>query len=354
MLRDLNESSDDDEDEEGIQASLTRSASKHSRSAQRNRDSPPNETSASIKGKERARDEPSDDEDGDDDFDDASAGGYEPADQDGYPDQSGYEDEEPQQDDRSADEQEDEDDDGVQDDGDGPLEPLAEEDKDAGSQEEDAAISQTAAGSKKRKRAGPHADDSGNANASGSEQTARGKQPAARKRKKTVEHPDGELPSMQSMGTLGPSEADVHASISGVRRSQRDRTSPLEFWRNEHVVYRRRDSGLATYYEKVDVYTRPKPPVRHLGVQGRKGSAAAQKRARSASQAAANGKGKTRSISVGPAGDAHAGDGVNGPGALAGDGYWAEWDEETEPDGIVWDYVDGAEVKKREWMCIAS
>lgn len=171
---------------------MTQSASKHSKSAQRSRDSPSNGMSASSKGKERARDEPSDEEDGDDDFDDAGVGGYEPADQDGYPDQSGYEDEGPRQDDGSGDEQEYEDDDGVEDDRNGPLEPLAQEDEEAGSQEENVSAEHAAAGSKKRKRAGADADDSGNANASGSERTAKGKQPAVRK-KKTVEHPDGEL-----------------------------------------------------------------------------------------------------------------------------------------------------------------
>ena len=190
---------------------MTRSVSKHSRSAQRGRDSPLVETSTSVKGKERARDVPSDDEDGDDDFDDAGATGYEPADQDRYPDQSGHEDEEPRQDDRSADEQEYDDDDGVEDDRNGPLEPLAEEDEGLGSQEEDPSAEQPAAGSKKRKRAGPYADDSGNANASGSERTAKGKQPTARKKKKTVEHPDGERQGMRSISTVRAREADFHA-----------------------------------------------------------------------------------------------------------------------------------------------
>lgn len=111
------------------------------------------------------------------------------------------------------------------------------------------------------------------------------------------------------------------------------------------MLYRRRDSGTKAYIEKVGVHTRPKPPVRHLGVSGRTAAERAKARAktRSASAAAApasgrsasgTGKGKKRAAEAFDVGD-------------AGGNDWGEWDEETDPDGIVWDYADGKETKDR-------
>lgn len=118
----------------------------------------------------------------------------------------------------------------------------------------------------------------------------------------------------------------------GVRRSGRDRTSPVDFWRNEHVIYRRRDSaGGAVYYDKMGVHTRPKQPVRHLGVAARSASQRAKSRSvpPPASRSKDKGKGKQKEKEE----EEH---------------NWAEWDEETDPDGIVWDYTEGREHKDRE------
>lgn len=118
----------------------------------------------------------------------------------------------------------------------------------------------------------------------------------------------------------------------GVRRSRRDRTSPVAFWRNEHVIYQRRDSPSgAAYYEKVGVADRPTGPVRSLVNK--------HKRSRSAS-AGPNKRAKTRSVSVATDNEGE----VNRQGI---DQDWAKWDEETDPDGIVWDYVDGKELQRR-------
>lgn len=119
----------------------------------------------------------------------------------------------------------------------------------------------------------------------------------------------------------------------GVRRSRRDRTSPVAFWRNEHIIYQRRDSPSgAAYYEKVGVADRPTGPVRSLVNK--------HKRSRSAS-AGPNKKAKTRSVSV-------ATDNEGGVNRQGFDQDWAKWDEETDPDGIVWDYVDGKELQRRK------
>lgn len=118
----------------------------------------------------------------------------------------------------------------------------------------------------------------------------------------------------------------------GVRRSRRDRTSPVAFWRNEHVIYQRRDSPSgAAYYEKVGVADRPTGPVRSLVNK--------HKRSRSAS-AGPNKRAKTRSVSVATDNEGE----INRQGI---DQDWAKWDEETDPDGIVWDYVDGKELQRR-------
>lgn len=131
----------------------------------------------------------------------------------------------------------------------------------------------------------------------------------------------------------------------GVRRSERDRTHPLEFWRGEHIKYRRRDSGINVYYEKVGVEGRPKPPVRSLvkkksvGPNGRAGSVNANaQRGRSV---------RSQSTTAG-AGNANG----NGVDEDRKEQDWAQWDEETEPDGIVWDYVEGKEVRKSEWYSL--
>lgn len=126
----------------------------------------------------------------------------------------------------------------------------------------------------------------------------------------------------------------------GVRRSHRDRTSPVAYWRGEHVIYQRRDSPSgAAYYEKVGIADRPKPIVKSLVNR--------HKRSRSASQgaaikASANKRAKTRSVSVATDGEADP-DGQEGF-----DNDWSKWDEETDPNGIVWDYVEGAEHQRRK------
>jgi hypothetical protein len=134
----------------------------------------------------------------------------------------------------------------------------------------------------------------------------------------------------------------VYENPDGLRRSHRDRTSPVAFWRNEHIIYQRKDSpsGVA-YYEKVGVADRPKPPVRSLVNR--------QKRSRSVSQAASNKRAKTRSVSVGT--DA-AGEDAGPQQGMQQD--WSKWDEETDPDGIVWDYVDGKETQRRTFTFTAE
>ena len=108
----------------------------------------------------------------------------------------------------------------------------------------------------------------------------------------------------------------------------------MEHWRNERVVYRRRDSGVNTYYEKIGIESKPKPPIRSLVKKNITGKSGAREGAA---------RGKTRSLSAIGGGE----DGDERPDM-------AQWDEETEPDGIVWDYVDGKELRRRKLFVMTT
>ena len=118
-----------------------------------------------------------------------------------------------------------------------------------------------------------------------------------------------------------------HLAFLGLRRSERNTTEPLEYWRNERVLYKRRDSGMNVYYEKIGVDHKPRRPTRSL----------VSRQAGKGPQKSGNvrGRSKTRSASA-----------VSDTETEKFD--WAHWDEETDPDGIVWDFVEGKETRKRK------
>ena len=157
---------------------------------------------------------------------------------------------------------------------------------------------------------------------------------AAKKKKRRFEDEDASGPCDLSSSILSCLLRWI--LCTGLRRSGRDTTKPMEHWRNEKVVYRRRDSGMNVYYEKIGIESKPKPPIRSLVKKGTAGKNGTVK-----NQGARTGGGardKTRSMSAVSNGDED-----DRPDM-------AQWDEETDPDGIVWDYVDGKESRRRRLL----
>ncbi|SCV69126.1 BQ2448_2146 [Microbotryum intermedium] len=99
------------------------------------------------------------------------------------------------------------------------------------------------------------------------------------------------------------------------RRSNRQRLAPVEYWRNERVVYKRRPSGLGI----TEVVLYPKPDPEPLAAQRKKGG-------RSTSQAP---RGRAQSVK------AEAKDEEEGVDSL------------TDPEGLVWSWEGQAETQRR-------
>ena len=99
---------------------------------------------------------------------------------------------------------------------------------------------------------------------------------------------------------------------TGVRRSTRPHIKPLEYWRNERVVYQRRQSGLGIK----TVVKIPKQPSSSLS----------QKRRPNRQES----KARQDSPSVKTEQDDYTG-----------------WDDDTDQDGLTWDYVNSEEVRRR-------
>ena len=70
-------------------------------------------------------------------------------------------------------------------------------------------------------------------------------EPAARGKKKTFK----KRPSGKSLSGAG-----MHMTDEGLRRSSRQRVRPLEYWRNEKVVYSRKYASLPTVHH-IEVHT---------------------------------------------------------------------------------------------------
>jgi hypothetical protein len=112
------------------------------------------------------------------------------------------------------------------------------------------------------------------------------------------------------------------ARRTGLRRSSRPHEAPLAFWRNEKAVYKRRESGITL----VDVIRTEPQPMRmpHHRKHGKGGASRQTSRARS-----------TTHVKEDP--DA----------AEEGAEDYAEWDVATDAEGLVWDYVDKKEKRRR-------
>ena len=107
-------------------------------------------------------------------------------------------------------------------------------------------------------------------------------------------------------------DEDTPEHEGGVRRGTRQRYAPLEWWRNEKVVYGKRENGIS-YCPIVKAIVRiPKEPPKPLGKHARK-------------------RGNTHRRTPAP--------GVGNPEE--------GWDDQTEPLGVVLDWTTKEEVERR-------
>lgn len=105
----------------------------------------------------------------------------------------------------------------------------------------------------------------------------------------------------------------------GVRRSRRHRYKPLEYWRQEKVVYGRPDSGLTLVPQIKKIIRIPQEPPKPLGKTARKRKRAGSERAKSNPQSYDPEEG---------------------------------WDDETEEFGVVIDYSTHEPVSRRAYSSI--
>ncbi|THH20901.1 hypothetical protein EW146_g546 [Bondarzewia mesenterica] len=118
---------------------------------------------------------------------------------------------------------------------------------------------------------------------------------------------------------LVPLRSPPSPNPDGLRRGTRMRYKPLEYWRQEKVVYGRRESGVSFVPSIKAIVRIPKEPPKPLGITGKKHRRLSGPRSKS----------KT----------------VDEP-VIA---YNPEegWDEKTEPNGNVLDWATGQEVMRR-------
>lgn len=102
----------------------------------------------------------------------------------------------------------------------------------------------------------------------------------------------------------------------GVRRGRRHRYKPLEWWRQEKVVYGRRDSDLILVPQIKEIVRVPQEPIRPLGKAGKRKRGTGTR-----------GKSKGRDTSVDPE---------------------EGWDENTPTNATVIDYDTQEEVSRRK------
>lgn len=103
----------------------------------------------------------------------------------------------------------------------------------------------------------------------------------------------------------------------GVRRGRRHRYKPLEWWRQEKVVYGRRESGLTLVPQIKEIIRVPKEPPKPLGKAGKRGRAGSV-------------RAKTRELKTPVPNNPEEG-----------------WDEKTPADGVVLDFLTREPVKRR-------
>lgn len=114
-------------------------------------------------------------------------------------------------------------------------------------------------------------------------------------------------------------QASPDGNADGVRRGKRMRYAPLEWWRQEKVVYGRRESGVSFVPTIKAIVRIPKEPPRPLGIQGKRKRSAPRSKSKTAEE--------DEPVMV----------------------YNPEegWDDETEVNGVVTDWVTRETVQRR-------
>lgn len=138
-------------------------------------------------------------------------------------------------------------------------------------------------------------------------------------------------PTLKLFSEINQHPSDDEASSTdehGLRRGRRKRYRPLEWWRLEKVEYGR-GKALA---EIKRIITLPKEAAQPLGAKKR--GAAANKRQKSKAPDSTTGKRKSAAPAGAPLNPEEG------------------WDANTEPEGVVLDYVTKQELRRRE--CIGS
>ncbi|KAF7986575.1 hypothetical protein HWV62_26330 [Athelia sp. TMB] len=125
-----------------------------------------------------------------------------------------------------------------------------------------------------------------------------------------------------------PDDDDEHTDTSGVRRSQRHRYAPLAFWRQEKVVYGRREHGISFVPHIKEIIRIPQEEPQRLGKQGKRKRARSTTRGKSEDDRKA--KGNDDEVKIVEVWNPEEG-----------------WDDETNPVGTILDFVSGKEVQKR-------
>ncbi|KIJ69215.1 hypothetical protein HYDPIDRAFT_80510 [Hydnomerulius pinastri MD-312] len=121
---------------------------------------------------------------------------------------------------------------------------------------------------------------------------------------------------MNLLEILKPTHISGSPTPDGVRRGRRHRYKPLEYWRQEKVVYGRRESGLTLVPQIKEIIRVPQEPSKPLGKAGK----------RKRGTTVPRGKSKGRETSYNPE---------------------EGWDDKTETNGKVVDYVTEEEVTRR-------
>ncbi|GAA5848563.1 hypothetical protein JCM8547_004552 [Rhodosporidiobolus lusitaniae] len=180
-----------------------------------------------------------------------------------------------------------------------------------------------------------------------SSRPAKGKKPAAPKAKKgkaagASRTRDSSSPERKSGGSSSPKKKSATASqkavvtqvprkrqreegtvdIDGVRRSTRQRIEPLEYWRNERVIYKRRQSGIG-----MNAIVRvPKEEPAPLTKAGKKKGSHGGDSKRGGSARASSRGATVKAEEVNPE---------------------EGCDDMTDPDGLVWSWEGNAEISRR-------
>lgn len=118
--------------------------------------------------------------------------------------------------------------------------------------------------------------------------------------------------------------------VDGLRRSKRRHYPPLEYWRQEKVVWGRRENGRSVVPVIKEIITIPKPVPEPLRGKKRKRAGTHAPRSKSRTAASPNLVEEVRVVEV--------------------DNPELGWDNNTHSNGIILDWYSKTEVERRELL----